>query len=77
MIGCPALSTKELKLALANLKGRFALRDRALVKRPRGMNNELARSQANDRDHSTLVATHQVEGEPFDPEVPGDELHAL
>jgi integrase len=31
MIGCPALSPKELKLALANLKGRFALRDRALV----------------------------------------------
>ena len=31
MIGCPALSPKELKLALANLKGRYALRDRALV----------------------------------------------
>src|SRR5277367_6108452 len=31
MIGCPALSPKELRLALANLKGRFALRDRALV----------------------------------------------
>jgi integrase len=31
MIGCPALSPQELKLALANLKGRFALRDRALV----------------------------------------------
>ncbi len=31
MIGCPALSTLELKLALANLRGRHALRDRALV----------------------------------------------
>lgn len=31
MIGCPALSPKELKLALANLNGRYALRDRALV----------------------------------------------
>jgi integrase len=31
MIGCPALSPKELKLALANLKGRYALRDWALV----------------------------------------------
>src|SRR5271170_638232 len=31
MIGCPALCPKELKLALANLKGRYALRDRALV----------------------------------------------
>src|SRR5271156_823534 len=31
MIGCPALSNHELKLALANLKGRYALRDRALV----------------------------------------------
>ncbi len=31
MIGCPALSPKELKLALAHLKGRYALRDRALV----------------------------------------------
>ena len=31
MIGCPALSPQELKRALANLKGRFALRDRALV----------------------------------------------
>jgi site-specific recombinase XerD len=31
MIGCPALSPKELKFALANLKGRYALRDRALV----------------------------------------------
>jgi len=31
MIGCPALSPKELKFALANLRGRYALRDRALV----------------------------------------------
>ena len=31
MIGCPALSPKELKLALANLNGRYALRDRAIV----------------------------------------------
>jgi len=31
MIGCPALSPKELKLALVNLKGRYALRDRALA----------------------------------------------
>jgi len=31
MIGCPALSPKELKLALASLKGRYALRDRALI----------------------------------------------
>lgn len=31
MIGCPALSPKELKLAFANLNGRYALRDRALV----------------------------------------------
>ncbi len=31
MIGCPALTPKELKLALANLHGRYALRDRALV----------------------------------------------
>jgi site-specific recombinase XerD len=31
MIGCPALSAKELKLALVNLKGRYALRNRALV----------------------------------------------
>jgi integrase len=31
MIGCPALSNRELKLALANLKGRYAFRDRALV----------------------------------------------
>jgi integrase len=31
MIGCPALSPKELKLALASLNGRYALRDRALI----------------------------------------------
>src|SRR5450755_1174790 len=31
MIGCPALSSKELNLALASLKGRYALRDRALL----------------------------------------------
>jgi site-specific recombinase XerD len=31
VIGCPALTPKELKLALANLHGRYALRDRALV----------------------------------------------
>jgi len=31
MIGCPALSPKELKLALKNLSGRHALRNRALV----------------------------------------------
>jgi integrase len=31
VIGCPALSPKELKLALAHLKGRYTLRDRALV----------------------------------------------
>jgi integrase len=31
MIGCPALSPKELKLALAILNGRYALRDRALI----------------------------------------------
>jgi site-specific recombinase XerD len=31
VIGCPALSAKELKLAHANLKGRYALRNRALV----------------------------------------------
>jgi deoxyadenosine/deoxycytidine kinase len=31
MIGCPALSAKELKLALANLRGRHTLRNRALV----------------------------------------------
>jgi integrase len=31
MTGCPALSPKELKLALANLRGRHALRNRALV----------------------------------------------
>jgi len=31
MIGCPALSARELKLALANLRGRYALRDHALV----------------------------------------------
>jgi site-specific recombinase XerD len=31
MIGCPALSPNELKLALAHLEGRHALRDRALV----------------------------------------------
>jgi integrase len=31
MIGCPALSPKELKLALASLSGRYVLRDRALI----------------------------------------------
>jgi integrase len=31
MIGCPALSPKELKRALANLNGRHASRNRALV----------------------------------------------
>jgi len=31
MTGCPALSPKELKRALANLNGRHALRNRALV----------------------------------------------
>ena len=31
MIGCPALSPKELNLALSSLKGRYALRDRALI----------------------------------------------
>jgi site-specific recombinase XerD len=31
MTGCPALSLQELKLALASLTGRHALRDRALV----------------------------------------------
>jgi hypothetical protein len=31
MIGCSALSPKELKLTLASLKGRYALRDRALI----------------------------------------------
>lgn len=31
MIGCPALSPKELKLALGSLNGRYALRDRALI----------------------------------------------
>jgi len=31
MIGCPALSPKELKLALASLKGRYALRNRVLI----------------------------------------------
>lgn len=30
-IGCPSSSPKELKHALANLNGRFALRDRAMV----------------------------------------------
>jgi len=31
MIGCPALTPNELKLALASLNGRYVLRDRALV----------------------------------------------
>jgi integrase len=31
MRGCPALSRKHLKLALANLNGRYALRNRAMV----------------------------------------------
>jgi integrase len=31
MIGCPALSSKELKLALASLEGRYALRDQTLI----------------------------------------------
>ncbi len=31
MIGCPALSPKELKRALANLNGRHALRNQALL----------------------------------------------
>lgn len=31
MIGCPALSPNELKLALASLSGRYFLRDRALI----------------------------------------------
>lgn len=31
MIGCPALSPKELKFALLKLNGRYALRNRALV----------------------------------------------
>lgn len=31
VIGCPALSPKELKRALANLNGRHALRNRALL----------------------------------------------
>ena len=30
MTGCPALSSKEVRLALANMNGRYALRDRAL-----------------------------------------------
>ena len=39
------------------------------------MNNELARSQANNRNHSTLVAPHQIERESFYPEILGDVLH--
>jgi integrase len=31
MTGCPALSPKEIRLALTNLKGRYALRDQALL----------------------------------------------
>ena len=31
MIGCPALSPQELRLALESLDGRFALRNRALI----------------------------------------------